>query len=99
MWARYWVTTTKQTSKQHPLLGNRFLISKYASPFLSNAFANKQVTMATIEERLETVFSMRSVPRSYITRTIRLRLSSSHLKGKLEAKTRRLVCDGLQPCS
>jgi hypothetical protein len=26
---RFWVATSKQTTKQHPLLGNRFLISKF----------------------------------------------------------------------
>jgi hypothetical protein len=30
-------------TKQHPLLGSRFLISKYMQPLLRNAFANKRV--------------------------------------------------------
>jgi hypothetical protein len=43
---RYWVTTAKQTKGKHPLLGNRFLISKYTQTSLSNAFANIQVPMS-----------------------------------------------------
>jgi hypothetical protein len=57
---RYWVTT----SKQHSSLGNRFLISKYTQPILSNAFANKHVPTETKYNR-GTVFSTRSVPRCY----------------------------------
>jgi hypothetical protein len=34
---RYCVMTSKQTTKQHPLLGNRFSISKYTQPLLNNA--------------------------------------------------------------
>jgi hypothetical protein len=45
---RYWVMTSKQTMKQLLLLGNRFLISKYTKPLLSNAFANKHVPTETI---------------------------------------------------
>jgi hypothetical protein len=45
---RDWVTTSKQTTKQHPLLGNRLLISKYTQPLRSNAFANKHVPTETI---------------------------------------------------
>jgi hypothetical protein len=41
--ARYWVTT----AEQHPLL-DRFLISKYTQPLLSNAFANKHIPTETI---------------------------------------------------
>jgi hypothetical protein len=40
--------TLKQTLKQHPLLVNRFLTSKYMQPLLSNAFANKCVPMEAI---------------------------------------------------
>jgi hypothetical protein len=43
----YWVTTSKQTTKQHSPLGNRFLISKYTQLLLSNAFANKHVPTET----------------------------------------------------
>jgi hypothetical protein len=28
VWTRYWVTTSKHTTKQHPLLDNRFLVNK-----------------------------------------------------------------------
>jgi hypothetical protein len=44
----YWVTTLKQTRKQHPLLGNRFLISKYMQLLLSKAVANKDVPTETV---------------------------------------------------
>jgi hypothetical protein len=37
-----------KTTKQHPLLGNRFLISKYTQPILSNAFTNKRIPTETI---------------------------------------------------
>jgi hypothetical protein len=37
-----------ETTKKHPLLGNRFLISKYTLPILGNAFANKHVTTKKI---------------------------------------------------
>jgi hypothetical protein len=67
-WTHYWLTA-KQIMK-HLLLHNRFLISKYKQPLLSNAFTNKQVPMATsrratIEELLETMFSTQSMPRCY----------------------------------
>jgi hypothetical protein len=32
VFSRCWVATSKQTTKQHSLLGNRFLISKYTRP-------------------------------------------------------------------
>jgi hypothetical protein len=32
--------------EQHPLLGNKFLISKYPQPLLNNVFANKHVLTA-----------------------------------------------------
>jgi hypothetical protein len=56
--------------KQHPLLGNRFLISKYMQQLLGNAFTYKHVPMVTnpdaiMEELLEAVFSAQSVPRHY----------------------------------
>jgi hypothetical protein len=48
------VTTSKQTTKQHPRLGDRFLTSKYMQQLQSSAFANKHVPTesigATIEE-------------------------------------------------
>jgi hypothetical protein len=37
------------TTKQHPVLGNRFLRSKYTQPLLSNAFANKQFPWKRLE--------------------------------------------------
>jgi hypothetical protein len=54
--------TVKQTTKQHALVGNRFIISKYTQPLLSNAFANEHVPTATnphatVEELLKMVFS------------------------------------------
>jgi hypothetical protein len=33
---------------QHPLLGNRFLLSKYTQRLPSNAFANKHVPMEMV---------------------------------------------------
>jgi hypothetical protein len=39
MHTRCWVTTSKQTRRQHSLLGNRFLINKYTQPLLGNAVA------------------------------------------------------------
>jgi hypothetical protein len=63
--ARYWITTSKQTTKQHPLLGSRFLTSKYTQPLLSNAFANKLVPMERIGVQQWTVFSTGSVPNLY----------------------------------
>jgi hypothetical protein len=51
---RYWAATSKQTTKEHPLLGNRFLINRYAQPLLGVAFANGSIPAknigATIEE-------------------------------------------------
>jgi hypothetical protein len=37
-----------ETRKQRPLLDNRFLISKYTQPLLSNAFANKHFPLQRI---------------------------------------------------
>jgi hypothetical protein len=37
----------KKTTKQHLLIGNRFLISKYTQPLLGNTFANKHVPTET----------------------------------------------------
>jgi hypothetical protein len=64
------VTTANQTKKQCPLLGNKFLISKYTQPLLSNAFENEYALTATnqhstIEELFGTIFSRLTVPRSY----------------------------------
>jgi hypothetical protein len=61
VYTRYWVMTAKPTTKIYLLLGNRFVISKYTRPSLSNAFANKHVHTATtpdatMEELLEAVF-------------------------------------------
>jgi hypothetical protein len=55
---RSWVTTSK-----HLLLGDRFLISKYRQPLVSNAFANDQVPLETNRVQ-ETVFPALSVPRT-----------------------------------
>jgi hypothetical protein len=38
--ARYWVTIWKSTTK-HPLLVNRFLISRYMQPLLGNGFSKR----------------------------------------------------------
>jgi hypothetical protein len=65
MWTRYWVTTSKQTMKQHLLLANRFLISKYTQPLLGNAFTNKHVPTETIGVQKWTMFSARSEPKCY----------------------------------
>jgi hypothetical protein len=65
MQTRYWVTTSKQTAKQHPLLGKKFLISKYMQPLMSNAFTNKHIPTETIGVQQQTMFSTRSVPRCY----------------------------------
>jgi hypothetical protein len=51
----------KQTTKQHPLLGNTFLISRYTQPLLSNAFANRHVPTEKIGVQEWTVFSTLSV--------------------------------------
>jgi hypothetical protein len=53
------------TTKQHPLLSNRFLISGYTQPLLSNAFENKHLPTEIIGVQKWTVFSKRSVPRCY----------------------------------
>jgi hypothetical protein len=45
--SRYWSTTSKQTTNQHPLLDNRFLMNKYTQPLLNNIFANKHIPMET----------------------------------------------------
>jgi hypothetical protein len=45
--------TSNQTRKQHPLLGNRFLISKYTQLLPSNAFTNKHIPMETIGATIE----------------------------------------------
>jgi hypothetical protein len=54
VYSRYWVTTSKQTTKEHPLLGSDDEISKYIGALLGNAFANKHVPIeaigATVEE-------------------------------------------------
>jgi hypothetical protein len=49
---------------------NEILINKYTAPLLSNTFTNKRVLtatnpQATIDEELETVFSLRSLPSCY----------------------------------
>jgi hypothetical protein len=51
VWTCYWVMTSKQTTKQNLLLGNRSLISKYTQLSLSNAFANKH--FSTIGARVQ----------------------------------------------
>jgi hypothetical protein len=63
MYCRYSVTT----SKQHALLGNRFLISKYTQSLLGNAFANKHVLTET-EYNNERCF-LRGLCRNVITET------------------------------
>jgi hypothetical protein len=65
LYIRYWVTTSKQTTKQHSLPGKKFLISKYTQPLPSNPFANKHVPAKTIRVQQWTVFSTWSVPRCY----------------------------------
>jgi hypothetical protein len=45
---RYWAMTSKQSMKQHSLLENGILISKYMQPLPSNALANKHVPTETI---------------------------------------------------
>jgi hypothetical protein len=62
---RYWVTTSKQTTKQHSLVDNWFLISKHTLPLQGNAFANKHVTTETIGVQQWTVFSTWSEPKCY----------------------------------
>jgi hypothetical protein len=62
-----WVTTSKQTTKQHPLLGN----SKYAQLLTSNALANKHVSTEIVGVQQLTVFSTRFVPRCYKQITVR----------------------------
>lgn len=37
---RYWITTAKQITKEHLLLGNKYFISKCKQPLLSNIFVN-----------------------------------------------------------
>jgi hypothetical protein len=49
--------TSKQTVKQHPLLGNGFLIRKNMQPLLGNAFTNKHVPMEMIGVQQWMVFS------------------------------------------
>jgi hypothetical protein len=44
----YDLETNNETTKQRPLLGNRFSISKYTQPLLSKAFANKHIPMEKI---------------------------------------------------
>jgi hypothetical protein len=64
VWCRCWVVTSKQTTKQHLLLGNRFLISKYTRTLLGGAFADRHVPMKMIGGNNGwTVFSTWSVPR------------------------------------
>jgi hypothetical protein len=67
---------------KHPLLANRFLISKYPQPLLSNAFANKQVptaniSRATMEELLEAGSN---------TSTVVLRVVGGDEEGSLESE-------------
>jgi hypothetical protein len=51
-----------ETMKQHPLLGNRFLISKFTQPLLSNAFTKKHVPTATIGvQKLSVFYAVRAV--------------------------------------
>jgi hypothetical protein len=57
--------TLEQTMKQHPPLGNRFLISKNMQLLLSNAFTNKHVHKEMIEVQQWTVFSALSMPVCY----------------------------------
>jgi hypothetical protein len=45
MWSRCWVVTSRWDTKQHLLLGNRFLINKYMRPLLGNTFVDKHVPM------------------------------------------------------
>jgi hypothetical protein len=52
-----------KTTKQHPLLGNRFLISKYTQPLLSRTLAKKRVPTETIGVQQWRMFPTRSVPR------------------------------------
>jgi hypothetical protein len=63
--SRYYAIRAIQTTKQHPLLGNRLLISKNKQPLLSNAFANKHVQTEKTAVQEWTVFLTRSVPRCY----------------------------------
>jgi hypothetical protein len=56
MQTRYWVTTSKQITKQHSLLGSIFLISKYTQSLLSNAFVNEHNPTETIGEQKNGVF-------------------------------------------
>jgi hypothetical protein len=84
MWTHYWVTTLKQATEQHLLIGNRFLMSKYMQQLLSNAFANKHVPMEKIGVQNEQCF-IRGLCRDVIRRTIGARVQSC--KGVSEEKT------------
>jgi hypothetical protein len=63
----YWITTSKQTTKQHPLIGNDREINKYTQPLLGNAFANKTNSYgnawSTTMEELFSVYPCRGVMR------------------------------------
>jgi hypothetical protein len=61
--------------KQHPVLDNRFLVSKYMQPLLSNVFANKRVPVEMIGVQQFKVFSMRPC-HDVIRRTIGGRVES-----------------------
>jgi hypothetical protein len=54
--------TSKQTTKQHPLLANQFLINNYTQLLLGNAFTNKHVPMKTIGVQQWMVFSKGPYP-------------------------------------
>jgi hypothetical protein len=50
--------TSEQIAKQHPWLGNRFLMSKCMQPLLSNAFVNKHVPREMMGATIEELFSV-----------------------------------------
>jgi hypothetical protein len=96
------VKTSKQTTKQHPLLGNRFLIGMYKQPLASNAFTNKHVPTETVGVQQHTVSSTQCVPRCYKqgtslevvrvetgsnTSTVTLRVVGGDEKRSLESET------------
>jgi hypothetical protein len=68
MYTHYWITTLKKkkTTKQHPLLGSGFLISKNTQQLLSDAFVGRHVPMEMIEVHQCVVFAMWAMLRHYM---------------------------------
>jgi hypothetical protein len=51
--------TSKQTTKQHLLLGNRFLISKYTRPLQGDTFVDRHDAMEMIGATMEKLCFLR----------------------------------------